>query len=221
MCSSCPCFAGQVTALSVDRDSRGPRPFRSRTAPSRRRAFTRTHASPLGRGGVREEIGRRHGPAGREVVERLVGWAEQRERELARATGVQTKKLTRFPTNGRTTEPELFFPVDLDLEPRGSQPTISIHADGTVVVWLGDAPPAIQLAGRPAWNSARPSTRSRASRSPNGRSRAGLVSRSRSSQDPQSLGRFIEVLDRLATESHTASAIADPKPDPLATRWRR
>ena len=97
-----------------------------------------------------EEIGRRQGPAARDVVEKLVSWADQKERELAAATGVATKALTRFPTNGVTTEPELMFPVDLNLEPRGSQPTISTHADGQVVVWLGGMhhPPFDTEAGR-------------------------------------------------------------------------
>jgi len=84
-----------------------------------------------------EEIGRRHGPAAREVVAKLVNWADQKERELAAATGVRTKGLTRFPMNGITTEPELWFQLDLDMEPRGTQGMISIRASGDVVVQFG------------------------------------------------------------------------------------
>lgn len=84
-----------------------------------------------------EEIGRRHGLAARSVVEALVNWAEHAERRLAAEAGVAAKTLTRFPTNGRTTEPELGFPVDLNLVPKGVQPRISIRASGEVVVHFG------------------------------------------------------------------------------------
>jgi endonuclease/exonuclease/phosphatase family metal-dependent hydrolase len=84
-----------------------------------------------------EEIGRRHGQGAREVVEKLVSWADHKERELVTTIGVRTKTLTRFPTNGVTTEPELWFQVDLDLEPKGVQPTISVRARGDVVVQFG------------------------------------------------------------------------------------
>ena len=84
-----------------------------------------------------QEIGRRHGSAAAEIVVKLVAWADQEERELGDLAGIRTKTLTRFPTNGVTTEPELWFQVDLDLEPRGVQPTISIRADGNVVVQFG------------------------------------------------------------------------------------
>jgi endonuclease/exonuclease/phosphatase family metal-dependent hydrolase len=83
------------------------------------------------------EVGRRHGPRARGVVEALVSWAEHKERSLAKAAGVTGKVLTRFPTNGITADPELMFPIDIQAEPRDSQMSISIHADGTVVVWLG------------------------------------------------------------------------------------
>jgi hypothetical protein len=83
------------------------------------------------------EIGRRHGSAAADVVLKLVAWADQEERQLGDLMGVRTKTLTRFPTNGVTTEPELWFQIDLDLEPRGVQPTISIRADGHVVVQFG------------------------------------------------------------------------------------
>jgi endonuclease/exonuclease/phosphatase family metal-dependent hydrolase len=83
------------------------------------------------------EIGRRHGPSARRVVEALVSWAEQKERELASTAGVTAKVLTRFPTNGITAEPELMFALDLQPEPRASEVMLSIHADGRVVAWLG------------------------------------------------------------------------------------
>lgn len=85
-----------------------------------------------------EEIGRRHGRAARDIVEKLANWADRKERELGDAAGVRTKTLTRFPTNWITTEPELWFPVDLELEPKASQPTISIRARGDVVIQFGN-----------------------------------------------------------------------------------
>jgi hypothetical protein len=84
-----------------------------------------------------EEIGRRHGAGARDVVERLVSWADQKERELAGVAGVRTKTLTRFPTNGITTEPQLWFPIDLELAPKASQPTIAIRARGDIVIQFG------------------------------------------------------------------------------------
>jgi hypothetical protein len=84
-----------------------------------------------------EEIGRRHGDAARDVIEKLVNWADQKERELTSATGVRTRGLTRFPTNGITIEPELWWQLDLDLEPRASQSIMSIRASGDVVVQFG------------------------------------------------------------------------------------
>ena len=96
------------------------------------------------------EIGRRHGPAARGVVEALVSWAEHKERDLAAKAGVTAKVLTRFPMNGTTAEPELMLPLDIQTEPRGSQMTISIHADGQVVAWLGGMrlPPFDEKPGR-------------------------------------------------------------------------
>jgi endonuclease/exonuclease/phosphatase family metal-dependent hydrolase len=148
------------------------------------------------------EIGRRHGSAARVVVERLVNWADNKERELAATTGVAIKALTRFPTNGITTEPELMFPVDLNLEPRGSQSTISIHADGRVVVWLGAMrhPPFDTEAARsdllrelneiPGVHLP--------PRQVNGWPRFALAVL----EEPANLVRLVAVLDRIATESH-------------------
>lgn len=86
---------------------------------------------------VAREVGRRHGPAARRVVERLVAWADERERTLGDADGVRWRSLTRFPTNGITAEPELWFPLDFNLAPRANQPTFSIKASGEVVMQFG------------------------------------------------------------------------------------
>jgi exonuclease III len=83
------------------------------------------------------EIGRRHGAATREVVEQLVNWADVRERELRRATGVQAKTLTSFWINGRTTEPELTWRLNLETEPKAAMSLFSIHANGNVVIHFG------------------------------------------------------------------------------------
>jgi hypothetical protein len=160
-----------------------------------------------------EEIGRRHGPGARDVVERLVNWAERKERELAATTGVCTKVLTRFPTNGCTAEPELMFPVDLNLEPRGSQPTISIHADGTVVVWLG----AMRY---PPFDTE--STRHELRRAINELVGVHLPSRQVNGWprfpltalvDTANLLRLVAVMDRIATESHTVQPIESARPE--------
>lgn len=156
-----------------------------------------------------EEIGRRHGPAARDVVERLVNWADQKERELAAATGVRTKTLTRFPTNGSTTEPELWWQVDLDLEPKGIQSTISIRARGEVIVHFGNMrhPPFDTEAARDdlrlALNAMEgvdiPASQLRYwPRFP-----LSVL------EDPANLARLVAVLDRIATESTTAP----PSPD--------
>ncbi|MDQ3525064.1 MAG: endonuclease/exonuclease/phosphatase family protein, partial [Chloroflexota bacterium] len=84
-----------------------------------------------------EEIGRRHGGRAREVVEKLVSWADQKERDLETLAGVPAKALTRFPTNGITTEPELIWSLDLNLEPKGVLTLVSIHAGGDVVMHFG------------------------------------------------------------------------------------
>ncbi len=149
-----------------------------------------------------EEIGRRHGPASRDVIEKLVNWADQKERELAGSVGVRTKTLTRFPTNGLTAEPQLWFPVDLELVPRGSQPTIAARARGDIVVQFGGMkqPPFDTIAGRDELRLALneidgvdigPWQLSRWPTIP-----LALL------EDPANLARLVAVLDRLATESH-------------------
>ncbi|MEJ7697866.1 MAG: hypothetical protein WKF78_14935 [Candidatus Limnocylindrales bacterium] len=65
-----------------------------------------------------------------------MSWAFQKERALAAVAGLQTRTLSRFPTNGTTTEPELWWQLDFELEPKGSQPLISIQAAGDVIVQL-------------------------------------------------------------------------------------
>jgi endonuclease/exonuclease/phosphatase family metal-dependent hydrolase len=83
------------------------------------------------------EIGRRHGAKAREVVEQLVNWADVKEREIATLAGVHSKTLSRFWTNGCTTEPELIWRLDLESEPKVGMTLFSIHADGTVVIHFG------------------------------------------------------------------------------------
>jgi endonuclease/exonuclease/phosphatase family metal-dependent hydrolase len=83
------------------------------------------------------EIGRRHGAKAREVVEQLVNWADVKERGLATISGVHTKTLTHFWTNGCTTEPELSWRLDLESEPKIGMTLFSIHADGQVVIHFG------------------------------------------------------------------------------------
>jgi hypothetical protein len=159
------------------------------------------------------EVGRNCGPAARRVVEALVSWAEQKERELAKAAGVTAKVLTRFPTNGVTAEPELYFLLDLQVEPRASQTMLSIHADGTVVVWLGgmkhapfnDKPGREQLRKllneidgvHVHWRQA------------NGWPRFSIERL----QDPANLLRFVAVLDRIAEECHTGTPPDAGRPD--------
>jgi len=151
-----------------------------------------------------EEIGRRHGAGARDVVERLVNWAEQKERQLAATTGVYAKTLTRFPTNGTTTEPELWWQVDLALEPKGIQSTISIRAGGDVIVQFGNMrhPPFDSLAAR---NELR-----RALNLMEGvdvpYSQLRYWPRFPISilENPENLALLVTVLDRVATESTTA-----------------
>jgi endonuclease/exonuclease/phosphatase family metal-dependent hydrolase len=150
-----------------------------------------------------EEIGRRHGQVARDVVEKLINWADQKERELAGLTGVRTKTLTRFPTNGVTTEPQLWFPVDLELAPKASQPTIAIRARGDIVIQFGGmkAPPFDTTEGRDElrlslneidgveigpWQLSRWPTIPLAALA-----------------DPANLACLVAVLDRIAEQSHT------------------
>ena len=133
-----PSLAGQVTALTLDPSGRrgGPLGPRRRIVLDLALSAERTPTA-WDEEAFAVEIGRRHGPAARRVVEALVSWAEHKERELASAAGVTAKVLTRFPTNGVTAEPELMFALDLQAEPRASEVMLSIHADGRVVAWLG------------------------------------------------------------------------------------
>ena len=86
-----PGLAGQVTAMSVDPTVVGaglsdhvPLVLDLALSPERT-AHTWDEES------FAEEIGRRHGPAAREVIEKLVNWADQKERELAATDGVRTQ----------------------------------------------------------------------------------------------------------------------------------
>jgi endonuclease/exonuclease/phosphatase family metal-dependent hydrolase len=216
-----PSLGGQLTALSVD--TAAVEAGLSDHAPIALDLALSPERTPQtwDEESFAEEIGRRHGPAARDVVEKLVNWAERKERELAATMGVCTKVLTRFPTNGCTAEPELMFPVDLNLEPRGSQPTISIHADGTVVVWLG----AMRL---PPFDTE--SARHELRRAINELDGVHLPSRQVNGwprfpisalENTANLVRFVSVLDRIASESHTVRPIAGPRTeeagDPVTT----
>jgi hypothetical protein len=198
-----PSLAGQLTALSVD--TAAVEAGLSDHAPLVLDLALSAERTPQtwDEEAFAEEIGRRHGPAARDVVEKLVNWAERKERELATTTGVCTKVLTRFPTKGCTAEPELMFPVDLNLEPRGSQPTISIHADGTVVVWLG-------AMRHPPFDTE--SARHELRRAINELDGVHLPSRHVNGwprfpvtvlEDTANLVRLVAVMDRIATESQT------------------
>ena len=203
-----PSLAGQVTGLAVDRTA--VEAGLSDHAPLVLDLALSTERTPhqWDEESFAEEIGRRHGPAARDVIERLVSWADQKERELASTTGVCTKALTRFSTNGCTAEPELWFSVDMNLEPRGSQPMISIHADGDVVVWFGGMrhPPFDARECREALRSALNEMAGvhLPSRQVNGWPRFPLSAL----EDPANLLRLVAVLDRIATESHTTPTIA-------------
>jgi endonuclease/exonuclease/phosphatase family metal-dependent hydrolase len=156
-----------------------------------------------------EEIGRRHGPAARDVIEKLVNWADQKERELAAATGVRAKTLTRFPTNGITTEPEMWWQVDLDLEPRGVQPTISIKASGEVIVQFGSMrhspfnTDAARNELRLAFNAIEGVD------IPESQLHRWPTIPLAVLEDPTNLGRLVGVLDRLATETRAARTVPD------------
>ncbi len=151
------------------------------------------------------EIGRRHGPAARRVVEALVSWAEQKERALTDAAGVTLKGLTRLPTNGVTAEPELMFTLDLNAAPRGSEVMVSVHADGQVVLWLGGLrlPPFDTEDGRHELRHALNAVDGVhiGHRQVNGWPRFPLSTL----EDPANLLRLVAVLDRIATESHTTA----------------
>ena len=149
------------------------------------------------------EIGARHGPEARAVVEKLVGWADQEERELASESGVGLKTLTRFPMNGVTSEPELWLPIDLELEPKGYQPTISIRADGNVVLQLGSM-------RHPPFNepAARESLRAAINEIPGLRLPANTLYPQLPIQalsSPETLAGFVQVLNRVARETRPAT----------------
>lgn len=138
-----------------------------------------------------------------------MSWADQKERELATATGVRTKTLTRFPTNGSTTEPELWWQVDLELEPKGIQSTISIRALGGVVVHFGNM-------RHPPFDT--PDAREELRVALNGMDGVDIAANELRYwprfplsvlEDPANFARLVAVLDRIATESHTVRPVAD------------
>jgi hypothetical protein len=143
--------------------------------------------------------------AARDVVAKLVNWAEHKEWDLARADGVRTKTLTRFPTNGTTTEPELWFQVDLEREPKGLQYTISIRARGDVKVHFGGM-------RQPPFHT--DATRHELRRMLNEIDGVDIPAKQirywptfplSALEDPANLSRLVAVLDRLATESRSAT----------------
>ncbi len=156
-----------------------------------------------------EEIGRRHGPAARDVIEKLVSWADHKERALAAATGVCTKTLTRFPTNGCTTEPELWLQVDLNLEPKGIQSTISVKAAGDVVVQFGNMrhPPFDTDAARDELR--RSLNEMDGVHIPRRQLRYWPMFPFAILEEPANLGRLVAVLNGIATESHAAPPVEE------------
>ena len=160
-----------------------------------------------------EEIGRRHGPGARDVVEKLVNWADQKERELASIAGVRTKTLTRFPTNGSSVDPEMWWQVDRELEPKAIQFTISVRARGDVVVQFGNMrhPPFDTEAAR---NELRLALNEMDGVDiPANKLRWWPTFPLSVLEDPRNLGRLVAVLDRIANESHPALPVADVQPD--------
>jgi endonuclease/exonuclease/phosphatase family metal-dependent hydrolase len=158
------------------------------------------------------EIGRRHGRVAREVVERLVAWADERERLLGEADGVRWRALTRFPTNGVTAEPELWFPLDFNLAPRMNQPTFSIKASGEVVMQFGGMrhPPFDTEDGRrPLLDALNAMT---GVDLPRWQVRTWPRFPLAVLEDETNLARFVAVLDRIVTESRPAATPALPLP---------
>jgi hypothetical protein len=150
------------------------------------------------------EIGRRHGAEAREVVEQLVNWADVKERELATLTGVHSKTLTRFRTNGCTADPELIWRLDLESEPKVGMTLFSIHADGHVVIHLG----GMRLEPFDA-----PTCRNDILRALNAMDGVDFSEREvcrwprfpiEVLANPESLGKFVTVIDRLAAETRPA-----------------
>lgn len=196
-----PSLASQVAAVTVDRSSveaglSDHVPLVLDLALSSERT-----PQPWDEEAFAEEIGRRHGQSARDVVEKLVNWADQKERDLATLTGVPTKSLTRFPTNGITIEPELIWSLDLNLEPKGVLSMMSIHASGDVVVHFGGMrhPPFDNEAAR---DELRIALNQMASVDiPVAGVRGWPRFPIRVLEDPSNLACFVALIDRLATET--------------------
>ena len=127
--------------------------------------------------------------------------------------GVRTKTLTRFPTNGSTTEPELWLQVDLDLEPRGTQSTISARARGDIVVQFGNMrhPPFDTDAAR---NELRIALNEMDGvEIPESQLNGWPTFPLLVLEDPANLLRLVGVLDRIATESYAARPVGDARPE--------
>lgn len=162
------------------------------------------------------EIGRRHGAAAQRVVERLVAWADERERTLGDADGVRWRALTRFPNNGVTAEPELWFPLDFNLVPRANQPTFSIKAAGEVVMQFGGMrhPPFDTEEGRRPLLDAL--NRMTDVELPRWQVRTWPRFPLAVLEDDANLARFAQVLDRIATESRPAGVTLSLGNPPVA-----
>lgn len=164
------------------------------------------------------EIGRRHGRGARDVVEKLVSWADHKERDLATLSGVSAKTLTRFPTNGVTTEPELIWSLDHNLEPKGVQSLISVHAHGDVVIHFGGMrhPPFDDEAARDelrlVLNEMDSVDFSQADVRRWPRFPISVL------EDPSNLVRLVTVLDRLAMETHPLHPVDAVQAQALAAR---
>ena len=206
-----PALASQVTAITVDRSTieaglSDHVPLILDLALTSERT-----PQPWDEEAFAVEIGRRHGPIARDVVEKLINWADQKERELAALSGVQMKALTRFPTNGITTEPELIWSLDLNLEPKAVLTLLSIHAAGEVVIHFGGMrhPPFDDAGGRDdlrvALNEIIGVDISGASIRGWPRFPITVL------DDPSNLAKLVAVMDRLATETrpHPTSAVPD------------
>ena len=212
-----PALAGQVQAVrrAAGRWSRTASPTTCRSCSTSRSPTERTpHA--WDEEAFAAEIGRRHGPAARGVVERLVAWADERERTLGDADGIRWRALTRFPTNGITAEPELWFPLDFNLAPRTNQPTFSIKVAGEVVMQFGGMrhPPFDTEDGRRPLLDAL--NRMTGVKLPRWQVRTWPRFPLAVLEDEANLAAFVAVLDRIVTESrpgparHAASAPAPP-----------
>jgi hypothetical protein len=112
---------------------------------------------------------------------------------------VRTKTLTRFPTNGCTTEPELRGQVDLDLEPKRYQPMMVVRTRGDVLIQFASMhiAPFDTEAGRDELRLAL-NEKDGVEIAPRKVRRWPAIPLA-ILEEPANLDRFVAVLDRLAT----------------------